>query len=260
MDLPPSLRSLALMSLPTHQLKTKQPLPPSVASDLAAIDLFAGTFVRDIRKNGIIHQISLTIGFDGVTWVFSYKSLRTLVPCCYYCTNQQQQEQQQPEVVARVGERSSVPFFTPFPLFHQWVRDQSGYSRLPHLKIKCTLARDGRRGSLRLSGQIGGFGVSSELVVVSSLLQPGRRVLRHTGSVARWEEQAGWLEEQMPAHLTQPDLFSKVEPSELQQNPLEALPHDQSLQGDQLQGPNCPCKSSPELWWGYDSDSAPEGM
>ena len=258
MDLPPSLRSLALTSLPTNQLKTKQPLPPSVASDLVAIDLFGGTFVRDIRKNGIIHQISLTIGFDGATWVFSYRSLRALVPCCYYCTSQQEQA----DVIARVGETSSVPFFTPFPLFHQWVSDRSGYSRLPHLRVKCTLAKDRRGGSLRLSGQLGGFAVSSELSVVSSLVQPGRRVLRHRGSVAGWkgEEGGGWLEEQMPAHLTQPDLFSKVEASELQQNPFEALALDQGPHGFQAQGPHCPCKSSPELWWGYDSDSAPEGI
>ena len=246
MDTPPSLRSLALISLTINQLKTRQPLPPSVASDLAAIDLFGGTFHRDIRKNGIIHRISLTISFDGVTWIFSYKSLRTLVTCCYSCSNQQQQ--QQPDVIARVRENKLVPFFTPFPLFHQWVNDRSGYSKLPDLKLKCILAKDKTGGRLKLSGQVGRFRVSSELMVRRRLVD-GRRLLRQRGSVARWSEQGGWLEEQMPANLSQPDLYSKV----------EVRSEDQSFHVFQPQD-SCPCKSSPDLWWGYESDSAPQGI
>ena len=259
MDLPPSLRSLALLSLPLDQLHiTNQPLPPSVASDLVAINIFGDTFVREIRKNGIIHRISLTISFDGVAWIFSYKSFRTLVPCCYSCS-QQEQHQHQPNVKARISESTAVPFFTPFPLFHQWVNDRSGYTRLPDLTIKCTLKKDGRGGSLKLSGQIGGFGVTSEFMVSNSLVE-GRKVLRHKGSVTHWTEQGGWVEEQMAGHLAQPDLFLKVEPeSEQQQKPLEALTHHQGLEGFQPQS-SCPCKSSAELWWGHDSDSAPRDL
>ena len=184
MDTPPSLRSLALLSLPLDQLqKTNQPLPPSVASDLVAIDIFGDTFVREIRKSGIIHRISLKISFDGVAWIFSYNSFRILVPCCYTCS-----QQHQPNVKARISESTAVPFFTPFPLFHQWVSDRSGYTRLPDLTIKCTLEKDGRGGSLKLSGQIGGFGVTSEFMVSNSLVE-GRKVLRHKGSVTHWTEQ-----------------------------------------------------------------------
>eukprot|EP00092_Neocalanus_flemingeri_P010076 GFUD01010859.1.p1 GENE.GFUD01010859.1~~GFUD01010859.1.p1 ORF type:complete len:253 (+),score=82.41 GFUD01010859.1:55-813(+) len=177
-----SLRSLCLLKVSSGK-QNYEDLPPSLKKDLNIMKVFNGNFSSESENKfgSDVHQTTLTILYDGVSWTFSSRSQSFHIFCCFNCDTIQPDLQQ-----LTVKEGEQVPLNSPFSHLRHWLAWVAGSDKTQQeqLDMKMTVDhvdQEGYFGDLAFRG-CGGSVLFSSLMQVD-FTREGTRVLSHRGDV-----------------------------------------------------------------------------
>lgn len=191
-----TLRSLCLATVSTlFPHLSSDDLPASLTKELAKIHLFCGNFVNtDVQclPRNSVDETALTVGYDGITWTFSFRSQFHFFECCYTCNYTR------PDIVTfSIKEKVPSPFCSPFWLISNCMYNEkllaaeSTSSQSLLMTMAVDIKEDGSYGWITFKWRDGVVKYKSTIKV--RVTDNGTRILTHKSWVTSAMRGVQWV-------------------------------------------------------------------